>query len=351
MVLRPVEERTLMNGGNSRLVADLRATVVETVARVLAGRRVAAVVDFPDYANPGDSAIFLGQLSCLRKLGHPIPYSCPVSDYEADTLAAEAGDGAILLSGGGNFGDLWPRVHTVREDILRRFRDRAIVQLPQSLHFGSPDALRNTRRLIADHPDFTLLVRDRASLEVARTEFGPRSWLCPDMAFALTGLRRYRQPVRDILWLDRTDHERDPSQPRNPDAVDWADEPSTLLRRVNRRLSQSLRDRRTPLLRWSLAATFEPLAGQRVRRAVRLLSSARVVVTNRLHGHILCTMLGTKHVVLDDRNGKISSFHAQWTRDAAGVTFVESGSSAIAAARALLSAPPPSPSPSRATEP
>lgn len=325
-----------MNGINASLVAGLRTAVLETVARVLAGRRVAAMIDFPDYANPGDSAIFLGQLACLRELGQPLPYITDLGGYNPQALAGEAGDGLILLTGGGNFGDLWPRVHAVREDILRRFRDRAIVQLPQSIHFGSRVALARTRDLVNDHPDFTLLVRDHRSLDLARSAFGPRSWLCPDMALALTGLRPSGLPVRDILWLDRTDHERSPGQARHHDAVDWAQAPPTMLYRINRRLSRSLRPERSRLLGWAFTSTLEPLAWQRVRRAVRLLSSARVVITNRLHGHILCTMSGIRHVVLDDRHGKISGFRELWTRNAAGVAAADDCNAALSAAQMLL---------------
>ena len=47
----------------------------------------------------------------------------------------------VLLSGGGNFGDLWPFVHRHREWILQEITDRRIVQFPQSLHFRDDAAL------------------------------------------------------------------------------------------------------------------------------------------------------------------------------------------------------------------
>jgi hypothetical protein len=46
-----------------------------------------------------------------------------------------------------------------------------------------------------------------------------------------------------------------------------------------------------------------------------LLGSGRVVITDRLHGHILCTLLEIPHVVLDNSYGKISRFLDSFTRN------------------------------------
>ena len=58
-----------------------------------------------------------------------------------------------------------------------------------------------------------------------------------------------------------------------------------------------------------------------VRRAMnamqyglQLLQRGRVLVTDRLHGHILSTLLGVPHVLLDNQDQKLSSFHNTWTR-------------------------------------
>lgn len=46
-----------------------------------------------------------------------------------------------------------------------------------------------------------------------------------------------------------------------------------------------------------------------------LLGSARFVVTDRLHGHILSTVIGVPHVLMDSKLGKNINFHDTWTRD------------------------------------
>ena len=47
----------------------------------------------------------------------------------------------------------------------------------------------------------------------------------------------------------------------------------------------------------------------------RELGSARFVITDRLHGHILSTLIGVPHVLMDSKLGKNLNFHNTWTRD------------------------------------
>ena len=43
------------------------------------------------------------------------------------------------------------------------------------------------------------------------------------------------------------------------------------------------------------------------------LQRGRVVVTDRLHGHVLCVLCGIPHVVIDPVNNKTSSYMRSWT--------------------------------------
>jgi pyruvyl transferase EpsO len=81
---------------------------------------------------------------------------------------------------------------------------------------------------------------------------------------------------------------------------------------------------------------MDRLARDRVRVACEILSAGRVVVTDRLHGHILCVLLGIPHVVLDNQHGKLSAYHSRWTRDSGVATFADSPEHAGELARQQL---------------
>jgi pyruvyl transferase EpsO len=54
-------------------------------------------------------------------------------------------------------------------------------------------------------------------------------------------------------------------------------------------------------------------ARSRVLRGVHHLSRARAVITDRLHAHVFCTLLGIPHVVLPSADGKIVNLLETWT--------------------------------------
>lgn len=64
-----------------------------------------------------------------------------------------------------------------------------------------------------------------------------------------------------------------------------------------------------------------------------LLGSAHFVITDRLHGHILSTVIGVPHVLMDSKLGKNLNFHNTWTRDCACTKITKSIDSAFDVAR------------------
>jgi pyruvyl transferase EpsO len=323
---------------NAELIESLRRRIERTLSPLLQGQRRIALLDYPGYGNVGDSAIWLGSLRLLRTLG----IGRPVCTADLETcsearIRERLAEGTILLSGGGNLGDLWIPYQRFRERILAAFPDRPIVQLPQSICFQSRINLDRARRLFDAHPRFTLLVRDHRSLELARREFDVPSLLCPDMAFCLGPQPRPVSPRYETVSLLRTDHEVGARRDSRVDALldgsepglrlDWVQEVPGRLPDVQRRLRARLRAGTTgeAALRTALSATYAPVARARVRRGLRILASGSRVVTDRLHGHVLSLLLGIPHVLLDDRHGKLRGFWETWTRSTELATWLGAG--------------------------
>lgn len=64
-----------------------------------------------------------------------------------------------------------------------------------------------------------------------------------------------------------------------------------------------------------------------------LLGSARFVITDRLHGHILSTLIGVPHVLLDSKLGKNLNLHNTWTSDCACTRIAKNIDQALAVAQ------------------
>jgi pyruvyl transferase EpsO len=303
------------------LVDRLGRRIDDVLRPLLALDEPLALLDFPSFPNVGDSCIWLGTVRYLRGLGvERLCYTADSRTYAREHLQSVIGRGTILLSGGGNLGDLWPVHQPLREDVIAAFPRNRIIQLPQSIHFCDPAALARARDAFDRHPDFVLLVRDERSLEVARNDFRSPSLLCPDMALALGMLARPSPPSRSVVWLARGDHEAlarpiPAVLPAGVERLDWPRDghgPLVSLNRLGRALpfgSRALWPLRAPLSR-----LYEPLAARRVTRGCRILAAAHTVVTDRLHAHILCLLLGIPHFLLDNSYGKNRGFYETWTR-------------------------------------
>jgi exopolysaccharide biosynthesis predicted pyruvyltransferase EpsI len=256
-----------------------------------------ALIDFPDHANVGDSAIWLGESQLLRAItGRGPDYISTWHDFDPTAFRQVCPGGTLFLHGGGNLGDLWPHHQRFREAILRAVRDRPVVQLPQSIHFADDRALARFADIVAAHPDFTLHVRDRESLAVAAARFDCPAYCTPDSAFAL-GPQPRGLADTPILALMRTDLER--SATRNASLsgatiVDWLEDDADL-----------------PAGTDIVAREAQALA--RVTRGLRLLSRGASVATDRLHGHILATLLGIPHLVFENSYGKLGAYIRSWT--------------------------------------
>ena len=277
-----------------------------------------ALVDFPNHSNVGDSAIWLGEIALLTKItGRDPSYVSTKDGFKADDLERVCPEGPIFIHGGGNFGDIWRKHQDFREYLLDTFADRQIIQLPQSIQFKDKSSASACAKLISKHRRYTLLVRDRQSESFATQHLGCNALLTPDAAFGLGAIRRPCEAQHRVVLLLRTDVEQQANdfsafqELKNAYILDWLYEPkgTALQIAVGAKIKAAfaLRDsHRAAVMR------FNDLASHRVRRGLNILASGEIVVTDRLHAHILCFLLNVRHVALDNNYGKVFGYIDAW---------------------------------------
>lgn len=325
-----------------------RAQVADALREALPDGPV-ALCSFPNHRNAGDVALWLAAEANLAALGRAPAYRCAWNGFSARALRRRVGDGPILLNGGGNFGDLYEGQQGLRERILATCRDNPIVQLPQSIWFEDQRNLERVQRLVEAHGNVTILCRDERSRAFADGSFAARAALCPDLALTLDPSEPPRAPSVDVLWLARTDPEAVTAALTAPDVevVDWLPLLPHESRRAGAPLLPWFASRwalrwfdRSPFaadrLWWVAAAGFDPIARAWVDRGRRLLARGRVVVTDRLHAHILALLMGIPSVVLDSTYGKVHAVARQWTATSGSTHLAGSADEAIAVARSLV---------------
>ena len=317
----PAPHLQLRHESSQAVIGRLCGEIDRSVRPLVPGTGRLALLDFPDYSNVGDSAIWLGEVNYLRhRQGIRPAYVCHLEKYHAQALRQALPEGPIFLSGGGNFGDIWPGFQEFREQVLEDFPDRQVVQLPQSIHFQSQRRLDSMALAIHRHGNFVLMVRDEVSLEIAEQNFDCQSLLVPDMAFALGPQAWPARPEQPRIGLLRTDRERRSdwhAEFRDLPRFDWIEGDvcgTTVGRQAKLRMLPELGLKiRNPLARRE--HLYRHLAAARVARGLKQLTRAQTVVSDRLHGHILCTLLGQPHTMLDNSYGKVGRFIDCWTRN------------------------------------
>jgi pyruvyl transferase EpsO len=339
-----------MDGGDRDPLASARETLRSIWADLLPRGTCCALAGYPDHWNVGDAAIWWGTRRILNAIGASVDYACDPWSYKPSALRTAVPEGPILILGGGNLGDAYRHEQSLRERILVDFPQRRIIQLPQSIWFASQKRAEALADLLVHASDVTLLLRDAASLSFARERFCCDSALCPDAAVALD-LAGAGQPADvPLLALWRTDTEaREAWGAAGGDLVvrDWTTPgPEVgLMSTATRGFKEWVGDPPPEIgscpprrrMAWRhLPWLWDQLAEERTLRGCQLLSRGRVVLTDRLHAHLLCTLMRKPHVVCDSANGKIFAYRDTWRIDDPLVRFASSRAEAVEHARDLL---------------
>jgi pyruvyl transferase EpsO len=147
-----------------------------------------------------------------------------------------------------------------------------------------------------------------------------------------------------VVWIRRTDHERAPSADDRhhstwaTEPVDWPDNPGFALLRHAGRLQGRVTGRLPGVgdaVDRALPVLYNSVAKRRLSLGLRMIAEGRVLVTDRLHAHILACLIGRPNVVVDNSYGKVSAFLERWTSGSPLVRSAASHEEGLAMARTM----------------
>ena len=338
---------------------NIRKTLHQSLSR-LSALTECALLDYPKHYNLGDQLIWLGTIFYLNNvINIKINYASSLDDFSHTKLIEKVGKAPIIFHGGGNLGDLWPRSQRFREKIISEYHDRPIFILPQTLYFQNKENLRKTALIFNQHPNLTLFLRDNYSYDLAGQHFvNCHLAKAPDLAFEMVNLPKLSIPVKknnSILYLYRKDKEKnsafDPSKLDIPNLVvedwisyqwmtilpkNWLYIPGLVkLIREGWQRGLSVPDEWVSRQKWDnfhpYVSVFNALDNPSIHRkswsmmhsGIYQLSKYRLVITNRLHVHILCSLLNIPHVFVSGAYYKNETFYNSWTYQLPFVRFVK----------------------------
>lgn len=345
-------------------LSSLRSKTVEALREVLGDIKDIAVVDAPNQRNVGDSLIWLGEREYIRKLGLRLRYVADLWSYDArDLRRALPRGGAVLLHGGGNFGDLWLGHQVLREKVATELADYKLIQLPQSVYFNDEARASEANQILGAHPDLHVLLRDSLSMERAALQLPSVSVAyCPDMALGwsppasakLAASDRQRPRVLviarkdmeaastladvDSEWISGAQTTVTDWWPRGRTAAAWwvariASRSYLLYVKVRRRM----RFLPGPTADKLGAMAIDAISDANIAGALHLYSSADVIVVDRLHAHILAGLCGRPHVALDNSYKKVSAIFHDYSGGLSTATYASDIDEARSATHELVS--------------
>jgi pyruvyl transferase EpsO len=316
---------------------DKANELIIIIKNLLGDSKSVALAMFPYHMNVGDSAIWGGTKATLDLLQVKIRYACSHVTYNPTHLKKCHPDGPILILGGGNFGDAYPLEAGLRNRILDDFTDRKIIQLPQSIWFKTEDGKDSLVHRIEKHPNFTLLVRDKISLDIAEKLFSKKTILCPDMAFALANKNELYQISSskekfDILCMMRQDGEK---ADRCEDSLleyhskytiieedwkcdskkyreTWASKDQLKWYCANLIVKSATKKHGAQIPMGIVCRAKHALADLRTKMGIKQIQSGGIIITDRLHVGILSWISGKKSILIDNCYGKNKRVYDTW---------------------------------------
>ena len=310
---------------------DRLSAALDAIAEPLPPGSPIAYLDYALHFNVGDLLINLGSEAFFERMGYDVklrmslfdlcridweqPAEARLKPVALQRLRALPPKVALVLHGGGNFGDLYPEFQALREQVVRHCPDRRIVMLPQSLHFDDGAAQRRSLDRLLGHRDLHVFLRDAESLAVVQSHGSGHGRLLPDMAHALWQTHGWTPqpaaPDAPRLCLRRRDGEVGVPPPAGTHSLDWPDLVGAFdqfaFRAVRRTMHLDL-DRRHRVAGRAWYAVRDRV----VARARRLFTEHGEIVTDRLHGMILAALLERPVRYVDNSYGKLSRYARAW---------------------------------------
>lgn len=330
------------------VLADFRSRIDSALDATIPRGQPVALLHFPYDLNVGNHMMWVATTDYLAERGIRVAFAAHANNSDLTALRRAVGGGAILFLGGVTLSRLWARHAEIKRRVASAFPENPLVSLPATCLFADDDDRREAASVFGAHSRVTVMLRDPVSLAEARTAFpaSVRTLEVPDLALRLAPSVRAQPAEIDISWLAREDPEASGlARPGDLDAFDWPQDLRTapdvyLALRASgffSRLRSSSASGAFPrgVLDRPIVALYRRASVGSLRFGNRVLDRSRVLVTDRMHPHMLAALRGQPVVLLPDRFGKNRAVFEAGTSRLSSVHWADDPAQALETARAL----------------
>lgn len=277
------------------------------------------VIGTPEHTNIGDSAIVIAEMEFLRKCGfnHSSIKEITFKEYSSKRKLIKKVINKrclICLHGGGNMGNQWIEEEYFRRQVITDLRKCRIIVFPQTIYYSDTDCGKKEKelsKLYYNSPNITIIAREKQSFELMQEIYKQADLLLmPDIVLSSDILRysNNKQKRKDILLCLRNDVER------------------ALTIKEEMKIYEIVEQFFGTYKKTDMYSAWEIDKVNRldiVTEKLREFMSAKLVITDRLHGMIFSTITETPCIVLGNYNHKVSGTY-EWISGLPYIQLVDS---------------------------
>lgn len=285
----------------------------------------AVMFNSPVYENLGDQAIFLAEEEYCNANGIKV-FDCAGADRLIPLYSKLTPKNClVLISGGGNMGELWMSEELKIRKIIRKFKKNRIVVFPQTVYWNmnteeGRKCFEESKACYGSHPDLTVFVREKLSLEFMKANMPEvKTCLVPDMTMIMG--RQLDKKRQGVLLCMRSDKEK------------------TIPAEQQKQLAESLRKNYKVYSTDTCYTRIVAPASRKeiVDRKLERFASSELVITDRLHGMIFAYITHTPCIALDSLSHKIKGCYG-WISDCGYIRLADNVPDALAMAENIVKA-------------
>lgn len=272
-------------------------------------------ISTPTHGNLGDQAIVNAQYLFFENLGK----KNNIVEVTSAEYSVNAGriqkfineDDVIVIDGGGNIGTLWIWEEQKMHDIIKRFPNNPMFIFPQTAFYSSDEegknALAIAKAVYGSHKKLTVFCRDEVTYKLFQTEFmGINALYVPDIVL-FTNNAQKKTVRKKILLCFRSDKERILSFKFRCELEKYLEKFGYDIGSTDTVISNNVSKNTREIF---------------LKDKWNEFSSAKLVVTDRLHGMIFSTITGTPCIAFDNISHKVRDGY-EWIKPIKYVKFCE----------------------------
>lgn len=289
------------------------------------------VLGTPEYGNVGDYAISIAEIKFINNMTDNI--ECFEITNKHCRFAFEGliknikPKDIIVITGGGFMGTLWLDGEILIRKLISAFPNNKIIIFPQTIYYENSIAGNNelsiSCNIYQSHKDLHIFLRDKKSYDFCQNNLlikkKTNCYLAPDMALYLNTKANTKR--NGILICLRNDKE----------SILYKDDKNKIISAA-KKASDKISFTDTIVNNHHIITTRE----QTFDKKLKEFSKAELVITDRLHGMLFCSMTKTPCIVFNNVSQKVKGVYDEWLSELDNIIYLDDISTLYECANYLL---------------